>query len=125
MLNKNLFIKGSGDAARSHRTSSANHLSRSRAAHGDEQPHIGKYRIVKTIGKGNFAKVKLAKHVLTGKEVSVYSLSQVHTYCKIENFRLHANVQSSFSIDLFILANHLSIAEQFVFLYSPKDFFLI
>lgn len=35
----------------------------------DEQPHIGKYRILKTIGKGNFAKVKLARHVLTGKEV--------------------------------------------------------
>lgn len=31
---------------------------------------IGKYRLLKTIGKGNFAKVKLAKHVPTGKEVS-------------------------------------------------------
>uniref|UniRef100_A0A671Q079 non-specific serine/threonine protein kinase n=1 Tax=Sinocyclocheilus anshuiensis TaxID=1608454 RepID=A0A671Q079_9TELE len=37
----------------------------------DEQPHIGCYRLLKTIGKGNFAKVKLAKHVLTGKEVAV------------------------------------------------------
>lgn len=36
----------------------------------DEQPHIGNYRLLKTIGKGNFAKVKLARHVLTGKEVS-------------------------------------------------------
>ena len=62
--------QGSGDAARSHRSSSSNHSSRSRAPHGDEQPHIGKYRILKTIGKGNFAKVKLARHVLTGKEVS-------------------------------------------------------
>ena len=35
----------------------------------DEQPHIGKYRLIKTIGKGNFAKVKLAKHLPTGKEV--------------------------------------------------------
>ena len=35
---------------------------------GDE-PHIGKYRLLKTIGKGNFAKVKLAKHLPTGKEV--------------------------------------------------------
>uniref|UniRef100_A0A8D0GLU6 Microtubule affinity regulating kinase 2 n=1 Tax=Sphenodon punctatus TaxID=8508 RepID=A0A8D0GLU6_SPHPU len=34
----------------------------------DEQPHIGNYRLLKTIGKGNFAKVKLARHVLTGKE---------------------------------------------------------
>uniref|UniRef100_A0A673IFD0 non-specific serine/threonine protein kinase n=1 Tax=Sinocyclocheilus rhinocerous TaxID=307959 RepID=A0A673IFD0_9TELE len=37
----------------------------------DEQPHIGCYRLMKTIGKGNFAKVKLAKHVLTDKEVAV------------------------------------------------------
>lgn len=36
----------------------------------DEQPHVGNYRLLKTIGKGNFAKVKLARHVLTGREVS-------------------------------------------------------
>lgn len=36
----------------------------------DEQPHIGNYRLLKTIGKGNFAKVKLARHILTGREVS-------------------------------------------------------
>ncbi|PWA27109.1 hypothetical protein CCH79_00011616 [Gambusia affinis] len=37
-------------------------------ATSDEQPHIGNYRLLKTIGKGNFAKVKLARHVLTSKE---------------------------------------------------------
>ena len=36
---------------------------------GLDEPHIGKYRLIKTIGKGNFAKVKLAKHVPTGREV--------------------------------------------------------
>ena len=35
-----------------------------------EQP-IGKYRLMKTIGKGNFAKVKLAKHLPTGQEVAI------------------------------------------------------
>ncbi|KAJ3580601.1 hypothetical protein NHX12_034346 [Muraenolepis orangiensis] len=40
------------------------------AAPADEQPHIGNYRLLKTIGKGNFAKVKLARHILTCKEVS-------------------------------------------------------
>lgn len=35
------------------------------------EEHIGKYRLLKTIGKGNFAKVKLAKHVPTGKEVAI------------------------------------------------------
>uniref|UniRef100_A0A6Q2Y814 non-specific serine/threonine protein kinase n=1 Tax=Esox lucius TaxID=8010 RepID=A0A6Q2Y814_ESOLU len=41
------------------------------ATTADETPHIGNYRLLKTIGKGNFAKVKLARHVLTGKEVAV------------------------------------------------------
>ena len=36
-----------------------------------EEPHVGKYRLLKTIGKGNFAKVKLARHVLTGVEVAI------------------------------------------------------
>lgn len=35
------------------------------------EEHIGKYKLVKTIGKGNFAKVKLAKHLPTGKEVAI------------------------------------------------------
>lgn len=35
----------------------------------ENDPHIGKYRLIKTIGKGNFAKVKLARHELIGKEV--------------------------------------------------------
>uniref|UniRef100_A0AAX7W2M5 non-specific serine/threonine protein kinase n=1 Tax=Astatotilapia calliptera TaxID=8154 RepID=A0AAX7W2M5_ASTCA len=39
------------------------------ASCSDEQPHIGNYRLLKTIGKGNFAKVKLARHILTGREV--------------------------------------------------------
>lgn len=37
----------------------------------EEHPHIGNYRLLKTIGKGNFAKVKLARHVLTGREVRI------------------------------------------------------
>lgn len=36
-----------------------------------DQPHIGKYKFIRTIGKGNFAKVKLACHVITGKEVAI------------------------------------------------------
>ena len=32
---------------------------------------IGNYQLSKTIGKGNFAKVKLAKHLLTGVDVAI------------------------------------------------------
>jgi len=40
-----------------------------RARPPDDVQHIGKYRLIKTIGRGNFAKVKLAKHVPTGRQV--------------------------------------------------------
>ena len=36
---------------------------------GDEV-YVRNYRLLKTIGKGNFAKVKLARHMPTGVEVS-------------------------------------------------------
>jgi len=39
---------------------------------GRDDPSVGKYKLIKTIGKGNFAKVKLAKHVPTDKEVHMY-----------------------------------------------------
>lgn len=62
---------------------------RSQSRRSAEEPHIGRYRVspdswcnvpvadvvymqlLKTIGKGNFAKVKLAKHLPTGKEVAI------------------------------------------------------
>lgn len=33
--------------------------------------NVGKYKLVRTIGKGNFAKVKLAIHMATGVEVKL------------------------------------------------------
>uniref|UniRef100_A0A8C9YLB4 non-specific serine/threonine protein kinase n=1 Tax=Sander lucioperca TaxID=283035 RepID=A0A8C9YLB4_SANLU len=44
---------------------------RSRTSEEPQQPHVGNYRLLKTIGKGNFAKVKLARHILTGREVAI------------------------------------------------------
>ena len=70
-MNEPEVFQESGDASRSYRSNSCNQLNRSRTNYGDEPPHIGNYRILKTIGKGNFAKVKLAKHVLTGREVNM------------------------------------------------------
>ncbi len=57
--------KGSGWSSRSLGARCRNSI----ASCSDEQPHIGNYRLLKTIGKGNFAKVKLARHILTGREV--------------------------------------------------------
>ncbi|XP_053921144.1 MAP/microtubule affinity-regulating kinase 3-like [Cuculus canorus] len=41
------------------------------ASCADEQLHVGIYKLLKTIGKENFAKVKLARHTLTGREVAM------------------------------------------------------
>jgi len=49
----------------------SNAINAAKANKWNEQPHIGKYKLIKTIGKGNFAKVKLAQHVTTGKKVSL------------------------------------------------------
>uniref|UniRef100_A0A8C9WG10 non-specific serine/threonine protein kinase n=1 Tax=Scleropages formosus TaxID=113540 RepID=A0A8C9WG10_SCLFO len=59
--------KGSGWSSRSMGARCRNSI----ASCTDEQPHIGNYRLLKTIGKGNFAKVKLARHILTGREVAI------------------------------------------------------
>lgn len=53
---------------RSNSTTSASGRNRPRLV---DEITIGKYKLLKTIGKGNFAKVKLAKHVPTGKEVAI------------------------------------------------------
>uniref|UniRef100_A0A6Q2Y7Z8 non-specific serine/threonine protein kinase n=1 Tax=Esox lucius TaxID=8010 RepID=A0A6Q2Y7Z8_ESOLU len=59
--------KGTGWSSRSLGARCRNSI----ASCSDEQPHIGNYRLLKTIGKGNFAKVKLARHILTGREVAI------------------------------------------------------
>ncbi|XP_015681751.1 serine/threonine-protein kinase MARK2 isoform X5 [Protobothrops mucrosquamatus] len=73
----------------------------------DEQPHIGNYRLLKTIGKGNFAKVKLARHVLTGKEVAVKiidktqlnssSLQKLFREVRIMKVLNHPNIEGQFN----------------------------
>ncbi|CAB3398949.1 unnamed protein product [Caenorhabditis bovis] len=52
-------------------TSGMSGSSRSAARRANEDVHVGKYKLLKTIGKGNFAKVKLAKHIITGQEVAI------------------------------------------------------
>jgi len=76
--------------------------------HQDEQPHIGKYRLLKTIGKGNFAKVKLARHVLTGREVAIKvidkktmnqsSLNKLFREVRIMKMLHHPNVVQLFEV---------------------------
>ena len=62
---------------------------RSRSSDEPQQPHVGNYRLLKTIGKGNFAKVKLARHILTGREVSSkkgQGKKRNHERCSVQLF---------------------------------------
>ncbi|XP_055308271.1 MAP/microtubule affinity-regulating kinase 3-like [Sitodiplosis mosellana] len=96
---------------------------------GDE--HIGKYRLLKTIGKGNFAKVKLAKHVPTGKEVAIKiidktqlnpgSLQKLFREVRIMKMLDHPNIVKLFQVietdkTLYLVMEYASGGEVFDYL---------
>uniref|UniRef100_A0A671KSJ8 non-specific serine/threonine protein kinase n=1 Tax=Sinocyclocheilus anshuiensis TaxID=1608454 RepID=A0A671KSJ8_9TELE len=87
----------------------------SMASCSDELPHIGNYRLLKTIGKGNFAKVKLARHILTGKELfrEVRIMKTLH----------HPNIVQLFEVietekTLYLVMEYASGGEVFDYLVS-------
>ncbi|XP_043232344.1 MAP/microtubule affinity-regulating kinase 3-like isoform X17 [Amphibalanus amphitrite] len=66
-----LYGTGAAAVPRSASDGSVAQIKESSRTRPDSEPHIGKYQLLKTIGKGNFAKVKLAKHLPTGEEVAI------------------------------------------------------
>uniref|UniRef100_A0A8D3BI37 non-specific serine/threonine protein kinase n=1 Tax=Scophthalmus maximus TaxID=52904 RepID=A0A8D3BI37_SCOMX len=66
----------------------------------DETPHVGNYRLLKTIGKGNFAKVKLARHTLTGREVAIKIIDKTQLNPTSLQKRRHISL-CCFSVKLF------------------------
>uniref|UniRef100_A0A8C2Q3C4 non-specific serine/threonine protein kinase n=1 Tax=Cyprinus carpio TaxID=7962 RepID=A0A8C2Q3C4_CYPCA len=90
----------------------------------DEQPHVGNYRLLKTIGKGNFAKVKLARHVLTGREVSRYIFNVTYTLfreVRIMKVLNHPNIVKLFEVietekTLYLIMEYASGGEVFDYL---------
>uniref|UniRef100_A0AAQ5Y0P0 non-specific serine/threonine protein kinase n=1 Tax=Amphiprion ocellaris TaxID=80972 RepID=A0AAQ5Y0P0_AMPOC len=90
----------------------------------DEQPHIGNYRLLKTIGKGNFAKVKLARHILTGREVSSKTLKeqkQLFREVRIMKTLNHPNIVQLFEVietekTLYLIMEYASGGEVFDYL---------
>ncbi|XP_026743527.1 MAP/microtubule affinity-regulating kinase 3-like isoform X4 [Trichoplusia ni] len=107
---------------------SARVSSRSRTS---EEPHIGKYKLLKTIGKGNFAKVKLAKHVPTGKEVAIKiidktqlnpgSLQKLFREVRIMKMLDHPNIVKLFQVietekTLYLVMEYASGGEVFDYL---------
>jgi MAP/microtubule affinity-regulating kinase len=98
---------------------------------GLDEPHIGKYRLIKTIGKGNFAKVKLAKHVPTGREVAIKiidktqlnpsSLQKLFREVRIMKMLDHPNIVKLFEVietekTLYLVMEYASGGEVFDYL---------
>ncbi|XP_016142296.1 MAP/microtubule affinity-regulating kinase 4-like isoform X2 [Sinocyclocheilus grahami] len=105
----------------------------SMASCSDELPHIGNYRLLKTIGKGNFAKVKLARHILTGKEVAIKiidktqlnptSLQKLFREVRIMKTLHHPNIVQLFEVietekTLYLVMEYASGGEVFDYLVS-------
>ncbi|KAJ6654216.1 hypothetical protein lerEdw1_007313 [Lerista edwardsae] len=91
---------------------------RTPATSADEQPHIGNYRLLKTIGKGNFAKVKLARHVLTGKEVAVKIIdkTQLNSSSLQKLFR---------EVRIMKVLNHPNVVKLFEVIETEKTLYLV
>ncbi|XP_067336580.1 MAP/microtubule affinity-regulating kinase 3a isoform X10 [Channa argus] len=91
---------------------------RSRSSEEPQQPHIGNYRLLKTIGKGNFAKVKLARHILTGREVAIKI---------IDKTQLNPNsLQKLFrEVRIMKILNHPNIVKLFEVIETERTLYLV
>uniref|UniRef100_A0A665X9G4 MAP/microtubule affinity-regulating kinase 3 n=1 Tax=Echeneis naucrates TaxID=173247 RepID=A0A665X9G4_ECHNA len=106
---------GRGEASRSVRSARSK---TSLYATGDEPPHVGNYRLLKTIGKGNFAKVKLARHVLTGREVAIKIIdkTQLNPTSLQKLFR---------EVRIMKILNHPNIVKLFEVIETEKTLYLV
>ncbi|CAF1316026.1 unnamed protein product [Rotaria sordida] len=110
---------------------SATRLQSSKMRSDPNEPHIGKYRFSKTIGKGNFAKVKLARHIPTGREVAIKiidkaqlnptSLQKLFREVKIMKGLDHPNIVKLFEVietekTLYLVMEYASGGEVFDYL---------
>ncbi|XP_043931557.1 serine/threonine-protein kinase MARK2 isoform X7 [Protopterus annectens] len=111
-------IERDTDQMVSHSESKTNTKSNMLRCPADEQPHVGNYRLLKTIGKGNFAKVKLARHVLTGKEVAVKIIdkTQLNSSSLQKLFR---------EVRIMKLLNHPNIVKLFEVIETDKTLYLV
>ncbi|KAM9707312.1 MAP/microtubule affinity-regulating kinase 3a isoform 4-T4 [Menidia menidia] len=91
---------------------------RSRSSDEQQQPHVGNYRLLKTIGKGNFAKVKLARHIPTGREVAIKI---------IDKTQLNPNsLQKLFrEVRIMKILNHPNIVKLFEVIETERTLYLV
>ncbi|XP_044764173.1 serine/threonine-protein kinase MARK2-like isoform X2 [Coccinella septempunctata] len=112
---RKLDLKASDGSSEQTRSSSASTRNRPRVG---EEPTIGKYKLLKTIGKGNFAKVKLAKHVPTGKEVAIKIIdkTQLNPGSLLKLFR---------EVRIMKMLDHPNIVKLFQVIETEKTLYLV
>uniref|UniRef100_A0A6P4ET70 Serine/threonine-protein kinase par-1 n=1 Tax=Drosophila rhopaloa TaxID=1041015 RepID=A0A6P4ET70_DRORH len=78
----------------------------------------GVYKIIKTLGKGNFAKVKLAIHVPTGREVAIKVIdkTQLNTSARQKLYR---------EVEIMKQLNHPNIVRLFQVIESERTLYLV
>jgi serine/threonine protein kinase len=79
----------------------------SRSSHGggnSQRPRAGKYELGRTLGEGNFAKVKFARHVETGEHVAIKILDK-------EKILKHKMIRQ---VHFFILIKSINIVNYFL-----------
>uniref|UniRef100_UPI00358EFBC5 MAP/microtubule affinity-regulating kinase 3-like n=1 Tax=Myxine glutinosa TaxID=7769 RepID=UPI00358EFBC5 len=92
--------------------------SRSSLASADDHPRVGNYRLLKTIGKGNFAKVKLARHLLTGREVAIKIIDKTQLN--------PSSLQKLFrEVRIMKMVNHPNVVKLFEVIETEKTLYLV
>ncbi|KAF8561637.1 hypothetical protein P879_04775 [Paragonimus westermani] len=83
-----------------------------------ERPHVGRYSLIRTIGKGNFAKVKLAQHLTTGMQVAVKVIDKT--------LLNHSSMQKLFrEVRVLKTLNHPNIIKLLEVIESERHLYLV
>ncbi|CAI2722437.1 unnamed protein product [Schistosoma spindalis] len=83
-----------------------------------DQPNVGKYKLIRTLGRGNFAKVKLAQHVSTGREVAVKVIDKTQLN--------QASLKKLFrEVNIMKMLNHPNIVRLYEVIESERHVYLV
>nr|CAH8822163.1 unnamed protein product [Trichobilharzia regenti] len=106
-----------GASANDQSTNSSSHQNSDKKSLRD-QPNVGKYKLIRTLGRGNFAKVKLAQHVSTGREVAVKVIDKTQLN--------QASLKKLFrEVNIMKMLNHPNIVRLYEVIESERHVYLV
>ncbi|KAK4473368.1 hypothetical protein MN116_004526 [Schistosoma mekongi] len=114
LMRKTSCVGGANDQSAN---SSSQHANPDRKSLRD-QPNVGKYKLIRTLGRGNFAKVKLAQHVSTGREVAVKVIDKTQLN--------QASLKKLFrEVNIMKMLNHPNIVRLYEVIESERHVYLV